>query len=41
MEADDVAKLQEWVAQWLDLIEFEIAPVIAGSQTASRFEAKS
>lgn len=36
-----VAQLQEWVAQWSDLIEFEIAPVIAGAQTASTFEAKT
>jgi hypothetical protein len=27
MECDDVLLLQQWVAQWLDLVEFEIVPV--------------
>ena len=38
--ADDVVKLQEWVAQWSDLIEFEIIPVVTGAETASTFARK-
>ena len=35
MEADDVALLQRWVAEWSDLIDFEIVPVIPGKDTAA------
>jgi hypothetical protein len=35
MEADDVARLQQWVAEWSDLAEFEIVPVVAGKDTAA------
>jgi hypothetical protein len=35
MECDDVTLLQRWVASWSHLIEFEIVPVVAGSQTAA------
>ena len=35
MEADDVALLQRWVAEWSDLVEFEIVPVVAGKDTAA------
>jgi len=34
MEADDVALFQRWVAEWCDLAEFEILPVIPGKETA-------
>jgi uncharacterized protein DUF3303 len=34
MECDDVRLFQQWVAQWHDLAEFEIVPVIAGKDTA-------
>ena len=27
MECDDARLLQQWVAQWRDLVEFEIVPV--------------
>jgi hypothetical protein len=30
MEADDVTLLQRWVAEWSDLVAFEIVPVVAG-----------
>ena len=29
MECDDVTLLQRWVAEWADLVEFEILPVTA------------
>jgi Protein of unknown function (DUF3303) len=35
MECDDVTLLQRWVAQWSDLIEFEIVPVVAGKETGA------
>ena len=35
MECNDVALLQRWVAEWSDLIEFEIVPVVPGKETAA------
>ena len=35
MESEDVALLQRWVAEWCDLAEFEILPVISGKDTAA------
>lgn len=34
MEADDITLFQKWVAEWCDLAEFEIVPVVAGKNTA-------
>ena len=34
METDDVALLQRWVAEWSDLVTFEIVPVVSGKETA-------
>ncbi len=41
MECGNVALLQEWVAQWSDLIEFEILPVVEGKETAAVFALKT
>jgi hypothetical protein len=38
MECDDVTLLQEWVARWRDLVEFEIVPVVAGKDTFAALE---
>ena len=35
MECDDVTLLQRWVAEWSDLIELEIVPVVPGKDTAA------
>ena len=35
MDCDDVDLLQEWVARWSDLIDFEIVPVEPGARTAA------
>jgi len=35
IEADDVALFQRWVAEWTDLVSFEIVPVVPGSETAA------
>jgi hypothetical protein len=35
MECDDVTLLQRWVAEWADLVEFEIVPVSHGKDTGA------
>jgi len=35
VECDDVTLLQRWVAEWRDLIQFEIVPVVPGNETAA------
>ena len=35
MECDDVTLLQRWVAEWSDLVDFEIVPVTAGRDTGA------
>jgi hypothetical protein len=35
MECDNVALLQKWVAEWSDLVAFEIVPVVSGKETAA------
>jgi hypothetical protein len=39
MECDDVTLLQRWVAEWADLMECEIVPVVAGKDTAAALAA--
>ena len=34
MECDDVTLLQRWVAEWSDLVDFEIVPVVPGREVA-------
>jgi hypothetical protein len=33
MECDDPALLQQWVAGWQDLVEFEFVPVVPSKRT--------
>ena len=33
MECDDARLLQEWIADWGDLVEFEVVPVVSSEQT--------
>ena len=35
MECDDRALLDEWIAQWSDLVEFEVTPVITSAEAVS------
>ena len=35
MESDDVALIQRWAAAWSDLVDFEVLPVVKGSETAA------
>jgi hypothetical protein len=36
MAADDPALLDQWVAQWRDLVDFEIHPVITSAEAVER-----
>ena len=38
MECDDLALLQQWIAQWSDLMEFEIVPVRTSAETRATVE---
>lgn len=35
METDDITLFQSWIAEWCDLAEFEIVPVVSGKDTAA------
>ena len=35
MRCEDVALLQQWVAEWCDIAGFEIIPVVSGRETAA------
>jgi hypothetical protein len=36
MECDDRALLDAWIAQWSDLVDFEVAPVVTSAEAAER-----
>ena len=36
MAADQPSQLDEWIAQWSDLVEFEVYPVISSAAAAER-----
>ena len=38
MECDDARLLQQWVAFWSDLIEFEMVPVVPSAETRETIE---
>jgi Domain of unknown function (DUF3303) len=38
MECDDARLLQQWVAVWSDLIDFEIVPVVPSAETGATIE---
>lgn len=35
MRCDDPALLQRWIAEWADLVEFEVVPVTQGRETSA------
>jgi hypothetical protein len=39
MECDDRALLEEWMARWSDLVEFEVMPVVASAEAAAKVAA--
>ena len=36
METDDRKLLDEWIANWSDIVEFEIFPVISSKEAAEK-----
>jgi len=36
METDDPKLLDDWIANWSDLVEFEVYPVISSTEAADR-----
>ena len=36
METSDISLLNEWIANWSDLVDFEIHPVISSKEAAER-----
>ena len=39
MECDDAALLEQWAANWSDLVDFEFVPVITSQEAAARAKA--
>jgi hypothetical protein len=38
METDDVTLFQRWIADWQELVEFEVIPVVEGKTTRAALE---
>jgi plasmid replication initiation protein len=36
MEASNISYVNEWIANWSDIVEFEVYPVISSKQAADR-----
>ena len=36
MESPDVSHIDEWIANWTDIVEFEVYPVISSQEAADR-----
>ena len=36
MEAPEVSLINEWIANWSDIVEFEVYPVISSKEAAER-----
>ena len=36
METDDRRLLDQWIARWSDLVDFEVIPVITSAEAAAR-----
>jgi hypothetical protein len=36
METEDRALLDQWIANWCDIVDFEVHPVMASSEAAAR-----
>jgi hypothetical protein len=35
METDDPALLDQWIAQWSDIVDFEVHPVVTSAEAAA------
>jgi len=40
METEDRALLDQWIANWSDIVDFEVHPVIASSEAAERIASR-
>jgi hypothetical protein len=40
MEADDRKLLDEWIAKWSDIVEFEIYPVLSSKEAAEKVSSR-
>ena len=40
MECDDRGLLDQWVAAWEDIVDFEVHPIITSAETAERVTAE-
>jgi hypothetical protein len=38
METDDRALLDQWIANWTDLVDFEVVPVVTSAQAAATIQ---
>jgi hypothetical protein len=36
MEAAEISQLEEWMARWADLVDFEVFPVISSAEANER-----
>ena len=36
METDDITRLNDWLANWSDIVDFEVYPVISSKEAADR-----
>lgn len=41
MEASDVSCVNEWIAHWNDIVDFEVYPVISSQEAVDRLLARS
>jgi hypothetical protein len=41
METDDPSLLDEWIAGWSDLVDFEVVPVISSAEAAEQVRRRS
>ncbi|MEQ1603749.1 MAG: DUF3303 family protein [Pyrinomonadaceae bacterium] len=41
METDDVALFDAWIAEWKDLMDFEVIPVVTSAEARSVFSTRS
>lgn len=40
METDDASYVNAWIANWNDIVEFEVYPVITSQEAADRVQAR-
>ena len=38
VECDDAKKLQEWISNWQDLVDFEIIPVMTSNEAYEKYK---